>query len=194
VHVLDERNERGFANDMHARIRELMDHLDGQRAILRAAFDAVPAATRIRPPQPNRWSAVEVVEHLALVEQRVGAALAARLAAARAEGIGPETSEEPLLPAMDLARVVDRTTRIAAPPTSHPAGLDADAAWAALEQAGTTIRQMLLSVDGLAIGAVTHPHPVFGPVSLYQWFALIGSHEARHAAQLREIAETFAGE
>ena len=28
---------------------------------------------------------------------------------------------------------------------------------------------------------------VFGPLDLYTWFAFIGAHEARHAAQIREI-------
>jgi hypothetical protein len=42
--------------------------------------------------------------------------------------------------------------------------------------------------DGIAIDAVTHPHPVLGVIDAYQWFIFIGSHEARHAEQIREIA------
>jgi hypothetical protein len=40
--------------------------------------------------------------------------------------------------------------------------------------------------DGLALSAMTHPHPLLGPLSRYAWIALVGAHEARHAAQLRE--------
>ena len=32
-----------------------------------------------------------------------------------------------------------------------------------------------------------YPHPLFGPLSAYHWFAFIAAHEARHAAQIREI-------
>jgi hypothetical protein len=35
---------------------------------------------------------------------------------------------------------------------------------------------------------VSMPHSVFGPSSAYHWFAFVGAHEARHAAQIREIA------
>jgi DinB superfamily len=179
---------------MHPRTRELMDHLDSQRAILRAAFDAVPAGARDRPPAPDRWSPAEIVEHLALVEQRVGSALAARIASARAEGLGVDASNEPVLPTLDLERVASRRTRVKAPETSHPSGLDAETAWAALERAGTAVRETLRSADGLALGTITHPHPFFGSLSLYEWFALIGSHEARHAAQIREIVELSAAQ
>jgi hypothetical protein len=177
---------------MHPRIRELLDHLDSQRAILRAAFDAVPAAARDRSPAPDRWSPAGIVEHLAIVEQRVGPALAARIASARADGVGVDTSSEPVLPTLDLERVVSRTTRVNAPEMSHPSGLDAETAWAALERAGTAVRETLRSADGLALGTITHPHPFFEALSLYEWFALIGSHEARHAAQIREIVEVSA--
>jgi hypothetical protein len=36
---------------------------------------------------------------------------------------------------------------------------------------------------------VSWPHPRFGPLTGYQWIAFSGAHEARHAAQIREIAE-----
>jgi hypothetical protein len=35
---------------------------------------------------------------------------------------------------------------------------------------------------------VSFPHPVLGPTNGYQWFLFIGSHEARHADQIRETA------
>lgn len=174
---------------MHARSRELLDHLDSQRAILHAAFNAVPAAARNRPPAPDRWSPAGIVEHLAIIEARVASALSARIASARADGVGVDTSSEPVLPTIDLERVVSRTTRVNTPEMSHPSGLDAETAWAALERAGEAVRETLGSADGLALGTITHPHPFFGALSLYEWFALIGSHEARHAAQIREIVE-----
>ena len=35
------------------------------------------------------------------------------------------------------------------------------------------------------------PHPLFGPLNLYDWFRLIAYHEIRHAQQIREVAEIF---
>ena len=173
---------------MHPRIRELLDHLDRERAVLRAAFEAVPPELRDRAPGPGRWSAAGIVEHLAIVEQRVAGALAEKMAAARAGGVGPDTEEGPILPALDLTRIHSRTNRVNAPETAHPKGLSADAAWTALERAGEAVRATLRSGDGLALGSVEHPHPAFGSLTLYHWFAILGGHEARHAAQIREDA------
>jgi hypothetical protein len=43
-------------------------------------------------------------------------------------------------------------------------------------------------VDGLALGRVTRAHPTLGPLNRYQWVLFVGQHEARHAAQLQDIA------
>jgi hypothetical protein len=173
---------------MHSRIRELLDHLDAERAVLRQAFEEVPPDLRERAPAPGRWSPAGIIEHLAIVEQRVARQLAEKIAAARAEGVGSETGEDPVLPSLDLTRIRNRETPATAHEATHPKGLSADAAWAALEQAGETLRATLRSGDGLALGSIEHPHPRFGSISVYHWVAILGSHEARHAAQIREDA------
>jgi hypothetical protein len=172
---------------MHPRIAEIMDHLDDQRTLLRRAFDEGPVESREREPAPGRWSVAGIIEHLAIVEERVAGALAARIASARADGVAVETSTDPVLPSFDLARIVNRTKRFNAPDAIHPTGLTALAAWDALERAGGRIRAVLRAGDGLALDTVTHEHPAFGPISIYEWFAVVGSHEARHAGQILEI-------
>src|SRR5262245_21122944 len=95
------------------------------------------------------------------------------------------------LPTLDLARLVDRSYGVTASEAVQPqGGLDANAAWAALEATRQAFREAILSGDGLALGEVVHPrpHPVFGVLNLYQWVAFAGGHEARHTAQIREIA------
>ena len=174
---------------MHPRTRELLDYLDAQRAILRAAFDAVPADARGKAPAPGTWSPGAVVEHLAIVSRGIAKVLSTKIAQGRAAGLGPETSTEPVLPTFDVARMADRSSRRTAPSMVQPTGLDPDAAWAALEQATVALRASMMEGDGLALGTVTHPHPALGPISLYHWIAFIGAHEARHAAQIRECVE-----
>jgi len=174
---------------MHPRTRELLDFLDRQRAVLRAAFDAVPADARGREPAPGRWSPNAIVEHLAIVDGGIAKVLSKKIAEGRAAGLGPETSADPILPAIDVASLIDRSTRFTAPERVRPAGLDADAAWAALEQATVALHASVLEGDGLALDAITHPHPRLGPLSLYHWIAFVGAHEARHAAQIRECVE-----
>lgn len=173
---------------MHPRMTELFTYLDAQREVLRDAVDAVPSAARELTPSPGVWSVANVIEHLAIVERRVAGFMSALIAAAKSEGLAAETAIEPLLPTSDVERVADRSVRFAAPDPLQPTGLDAAAAWAALEEAGRSLRDAALAGDGLALGTLMRPHPVFGPISLYQWIAFAGAHEARHAAQIREIA------
>ncbi|MEP6705962.1 MAG: hypothetical protein ABJC05_00505, partial [Pyrinomonadaceae bacterium] len=70
--------------------------------------------------------------------------------------------------------------------------IDARSAWATLQQSRETLRAAFLAGDGLALSQVIQPHPVLGPINLYQWMLFVGSHEMRHTAQVIEIAEQLA--
>jgi hypothetical protein len=170
---------------MHAITDELLAYLDQQRSVLKSAFESVPPELRDRPPGPERWSAANIVEHLAIVEGRISTILAERIQEARRE-LSAETNMSPILPSIDYKRMYDRSIRVKAPETATPTGLDAASAWAALENAGLRMRAMLVENDGLALASVTHPHPRFGVLSVYQWVAFLGAHEVRHAEQIRE--------
>jgi uncharacterized damage-inducible protein DinB len=169
---------------MHPRTTELLRHLDTQHEHLRRAVESVPRDQRETKPNPERWSVAEVIEHLSIVESRIERVFSAKLAEARAAG--RVTAERTI----DMDRVLDRTRRITAAEAALPSGkLDADEAWAALERARTTLADSVRSADGLALSEIVQPHPVLGPINLYQWIAFVGGHEARHAAQVMELRE-----
>jgi hypothetical protein len=77
---------------MHPRIHELLTYLDAQRALLRSVVEAVPPESRDRPPAAGEWSVANILEHLAIVEQRVGAFISSMIAAAKVDRLGAETS------------------------------------------------------------------------------------------------------
>jgi hypothetical protein len=56
---------------MHPRTRELLAQLDTERAALRDAVHQVPAPLREQRSSPDSSSVAEVLEHLALIENRV---------------------------------------------------------------------------------------------------------------------------
>jgi hypothetical protein len=120
---------------MHSITRELLAYLEEQRSVLKSAFESVPPEARDLPPAPERWSAANVVEHLAIVEGRISRLLSERIEEARA-GLSPGTSADPILPTIDYKRMYDRSIRVKAPETAIPTGLDAGSAWTALESAG----------------------------------------------------------
>lgn len=179
---------------MHLRIQEVLAHLDTHRAALERAVADVPPPLRGRRPAAERWSVDEILEHLSLVEARIAQLLASHLAAARAAGLGPERETSPVLPTLDMSRLLDRSQPLTASDSSQPrAGLSASAAWATLTEQRRALRETVLASDGLALGAVSIPHPRLGPLDVYQWLVFLGGHEARHTAQIREVASAVQG-
>ena len=177
---------------MHARSKEVLDYLDAQRNDLRAAVDAVPVNARNTQPAPDRWSVAQVLEHVAIVHDRVAIGVSKWIAEARQKGLGPETETSSLLKSIPSALVLDRTRRFEAPEAIRPGkDVDADSAWTQLEQARENLRAAFLTGDGLALEQVVEAHPVLGPINVYQWVLFNASHEARHILQIREIAQGF---
>lgn len=170
---------------MHPRIAELLAYLDAQADVLRDAFDAVPAGRRAARPSPDRWSPVEVVHHLVIVERRLAHRLAALVEEARA--LPPETDASPLLPTLRTTRVVDRTRRLTTSELGEPRDTDPARVWDELAEVRAALKAVVARGDGLALGAVTAPHPALGEFTGYEWIAFAGAHAARHAAQIREM-------
>jgi hypothetical protein len=178
---------------MHPRIVEVLAHLDTHRASLEQAVASVPRERRGERPAPDHWSVAEVFGHLVLVEAQITELLRARIASGRARGIGAETNTTSVLASVDMARVVDRTGKIMAGTNTQPsADVDADAAWAQLVATREALRAVVLDADGFALEEIGAKNPVMGPLNGYQWLIFVGYHEGRHAAQIREIAESLA--
>ena len=179
---------------MHPRIKEVLEYLDTTRSELGRAVEDVSAARREERPAPDCWSVAEVLEHLAIIERRVVQMITGRIAAAKAAGLGPELETSSVLDSINRARVTDRSQRVTAPDMIQPrSGVDAASVWSALQQSRASLREAVLAGEGLALSEITHEHPVLGLINLYQWLIFLGSHEARHTAQIREIANEFGG-
>jgi uncharacterized damage-inducible protein DinB len=179
---------------MHPRTEELLRHLDATRSTLETTVDAIPASIRETRPAPDRWSVAEVLEHLARVEEQLTRLLSAKLAEAKANGLlGPEVETSPVVGTLDATHVLDRSRRITASDRVQPRGeMDSTSAREALDRSRAVLRQLVTVYEGLSLHAFTFPHPVLGVIDGYQWLAFIGTHEVRHANQIREIGEALA--
>jgi uncharacterized damage-inducible protein DinB len=175
---------------MHPRIEEVLNYLDTERNALHDAVELVPAPLRNQSPGADRWSVAQVLQHLAGIENRIGMGMTKWIADARAAGTGAETETSSIVNSLPHQAIADRSQRRNAPEEFQPrSDADAGSAWAALGRSRATLRAALLAGDGLALGEVKQPHPALGPINLYQWALFVGSHETRHAGQIREIAE-----
>lgn len=174
---------------MHPHVTDVLARLDQSRESLRSALASMADADRRRRPSPERWSGVEIVEHVGLVDRRFTAMLAEELTAARAAGLGPETQARLPLPEPVARALGDRTAPRTAPDPARPSGaLDEAAAWVAATSARDAFRLLIAGCEGLALSRVVHAHAFFGTLDIYQWVELIAAHEERHARQVREVA------
>jgi len=174
---------------MHPRISEVLDCLEATRADLNGAIASVVPESRDQRPALERWSVAEIIEHLAITEGRVAKLVAGKLAAAKAAGLRAETETSSILDSIPRERIRDRSQKRTAPEIVQPrAEHDTAAAIAMLQQTRADLRATLLAHDGLALGEISHEHPVLGVINIYQWVLFVGAHEARHTEQVREIA------
>lgn len=175
---------------LHPHVCEVLAELDQARDVLRHAVSTMPESDRATRPGEGRWSVNEVLEHLAMVERRFTAVLAARIDEAKEQGLGEEQDARAALPP-DLKKMLDnRANRRNAPEAVHPSGtLDYPGAWQAVEDARAALRELLCSNEGLALSGVVHHHPTFGTLNVYQFAELIANHERRHAKQIAGIVK-----
>jgi len=171
---------------MHPRIAELLDYVETQTTALREAYDAVPPERRGVRTEPSRWSAAEVVHHLAIVDRRLTMRLAALIEQARA--LPAETETSSVLADGLSKRAVDRTRRLVTSEASEPRDTDPANVWDELMETRHELVRVVKTGDGLALGNVSAPHPALGQLTGYEWIAFVGAHAARHADQIREMA------
>jgi hypothetical protein len=173
---------------MHPRLAAAIEYADQARVELLATVDAVPEPLREARPSEEAWSVAEILEHLMMVERGVAKLVA--LKAGEMQTLPSPPREAPDMVAVSLTRFpLDRATQVPAPERVVPRGeLSADEAREALLKTRGMLLDQLHAADGLALSSIMHPHPIFGPLDLYEWIYMTGWHERRHAEQIREVA------
>jgi uncharacterized damage-inducible protein DinB len=186
---------------LHPRLQVIAALLDEARAeMLEAARDIPPALRAVRP-SPDRWSAAEVVAHLAKVEDGSGRLFSKGAKVVRESGAPPEDANfserdaQAMLEAFDRFGVRARLRKFDAPSVVMPAEApDFDEACQALVATRARLLQAMQQASGLALATFSAPHPRLGDMNLYEWLLLIARHEQRHVLQLKEIRQHFADE
>lgn len=134
----------------------------------------------------------EVLEHVLLIERRIDTLIERHVAT-----ITPRSGPAQIIPGLDALidsrRLLDRSRKITTGDAMQPrGGMELARIREALDESRTILLHTVERCDGLALESISIPHAAFGPMDLYQWIAFIGTHEARHAAQIREAATLLA--
>jgi len=174
---------------MHARLAGLAAFLADTRSHVVAAALALSPEDSARRPSEDAWSADEILTHLGLVEPGVAKRIAKSVRLAKEGGLARETSEEPVLHLLDGRRIETGEAKLVAPEFVDPKQvLPRDRALEALARSREALLAAVAEADGWALAEVVAPHPVFGPLNMYEWLIFLGQHERRHLAQLERTA------
>ena len=154
------------------------------RDVLLDSIDGVSEADARKSPGPGRWSILDCVEHVAVVEDYLfGRILAASDAAEPLANLKREEKIREFAPT--------RLRRISAPQFAIPTGKYptlGEAARAFNLSRERTIRFVDECAGDLRAKITTHP--LLGEVNCYETLLMMAAHPLRHADQIREIRRT----
>ena len=140
----------------------IVEKVRAAMAELRSAADAVPATRFDERPEPEEWSAGEVMAHVVDAGRHFGGAIVAVL-----DGRTPAT-----LGARQSAAAVRRSA----------------AEWCELlERDRETLFDRVAAADPAAAPAATIEHPMFGRLTWRETLLFMRLHDLDHAGQLRKI-------
>lgn len=175
---------------MQQRLAELLSYMDSTRERLLATVRDLNHSFAGVRSRGDCWSAEENLAHLALVEERIARLAADGVEWAKANGIGPETSDESIMSSLDQFSLTDATDKRNAPQAISPReGKAVDESIAALIAWRARLKASLLAGQGLDLTQVTRPHPVAGAMNVYQWALFAAQHEERHRKQIERTMD-----
>ena len=161
--------------------QEVLESLENGRGALLAELDGLTEDAASRVPEPGRWSVLECVEHLFLVEDYLFRQIESS-----------QPSETPVgsrgREARILQRGVDRTSRIEAPEVARPTGrfpTFAEGLQAFVSSRERTLRYVHACREDQRFR--TAHHPLIGPMNCHEVLLIMAIHPRRHAAQIHEI-------
>ncbi len=174
-------------NSLHPRVAEVINALESAHRDLVDVVTVIPEARRDEPATNGGWSVAQHLEHLAIVEDGAGRLMSKLIKQVAAAG-ERETSEESLLHSLDRFEIWRVSRKIVAPDFVAPKeGLPSHEALSRLTTARGRMIEALSRASGLALASVSHPHPVVGPLNIYQWGLMSAQHERRHLNQIRAL-------
>ena len=166
--------------------KKLADHLESERAYMQDAVAGITDPQAAAKPAPDRWSVLEVLEHVTTVEYRFQ---------------GWIHNAEPIDANYDASKIEDlvtqmgnRETKRDAPEPVHPKGeyTSIQDAIAAFNTARDKTLELVAERGG-SLDSVQAHHRFFGDLTGVEVLHLLAAHGSRHADQIKETRAQVAG-
>jgi uncharacterized damage-inducible protein DinB len=165
-------------------LEPIVQKLAATRHQLLRAADLVPAEHWRTRPGDDRWSACELIAHLATVE---------RFILQSADRISQKRPKEwPFYRRFHLPLLVveKRWIRRKSPIPVEPESLgNKEEMLGTLREARERTLAFMDETKGRDLSAHRWPHPFIGTLNVYEWLQFLASHEIRHTKQMLEIAD-----
>lgn len=164
------------------RARVLALLISSRDALLSTVSALDDHAWRARP-DPQAWSPLDILEHLAIVERSVLALVAERL-----PGRPPRPDRKAALSDDEVAaRIEDRRQTAEAPVPVRPKSemTSGAEAVAAFESVRSDVLRFTSETKS-DLRSMLAPHAILGVLDAYQWLLFVGAHANRHRAQIEE--------
>ena len=169
-------------------IEEIFGALDATRARLTASVEGLGEGQEHFRPSPDRWSIADICEHLAMAEAGSVKLFDKLLQKAEAEG-RVRAEGDPFAP-VSLAEQSERHRgqKFRAPEQIRPTGrIPLADSLASLADSLERVRALRPRLERADCSEQRFPHPIFGPLNLYQWLLFTAAHEERHLAQIEAL-------
>lgn len=129
-------------------------------------------------PSENEWSPMQILEHLYLMEMTVTDRIEREL--------GSQESKQAIWKPIFLT--VSRAVKVEAPGRVTPSDnyQTIPQITDKLNESRKRLNELYDRLDHAVLRTKSMKHPVFGNVSLHQWFPFVGLHEKRHVKQLKK--------
>lgn len=159
---------------------EIVNNLERSREEFLAAVAGLTDEQARMKPDPERWSVLECVEHVAFVEERFLGWLdrGEKLDARRMD-----REKELRL----MAMIPDRSVRMKAPEAVVPTGQYATLKEAIARFEAMRARSIQFAVKPQDLYCLASVHPRWGQVNGVELLIIIAGHSRRHGEQIREI-------
>lgn len=130
-------------------------------------------------PEAGRWSIIQVLDHLYLMERAITKSIADKL------------KSDDSTPAVDkpIELTLNREVKVQAPPFVIPSE-SFQTLNEVKDKLSETRKAFIRVVDQAKendLEQKSFPHPLFKELSLKQWISFVGLHEKRHLMQIEEL-------
>ncbi len=181
---------------IYTNVAEIYQALDESHARFTESVAELSEGHQEFQPSPEHWSIAQIAEHVSIVEGHIAKLTGMLLHKAASEGALLPESDGSIAP-VSIEDFVARSLKekYQAPETAVPrGGVRIADSLDKLERAQQTFRELRPRIQTTDGARVNYPHPVFGPLNLYQWLVMVSVHLDRHARQIESLKETMKAE